>query len=49
MAIGVFGGRYLDEKFDTAPILFWVGFLIGLGAAIKAVVDVANAARANME
>jgi len=37
--IGVFGGGYLDEKLGTAPVLFWIGFAVGLGAAAKAVYD----------
>ncbi len=49
MAIGVFGGRYLDEEFSTKPLFFWLGFVIGLGAAVKALVDAAKSARANMK
>ncbi|MCK9462156.1 MAG: AtpZ/AtpI family protein [Proteobacteria bacterium] len=37
--IGVLGGQYLDDVFDTAPVLFWIGFAVGLGAAAKAVYD----------
>jgi ATP synthase protein I len=48
MAIGVFGGRYLDGKFDTEPLLFWIGFTVGLGAAVKALVDATKSAWANM-
>ena len=48
MAVGVIGGHYLDETFDTAPDFFWFGFIIGLGAGVKAVVDVAKAARKEM-
>ncbi|MDJ0762556.1 MAG: AtpZ/AtpI family protein [Myxococcota bacterium] len=39
VAIGIFGGRYLDEKFDSAPVFFWIGFVLGVGAAGKAVFD----------
>jgi F0F1-type ATP synthase assembly protein I len=37
--IGVFGGGYLDDRFGTTPVLFWIGFAIGLGAAAKALYD----------
>jgi F0F1-type ATP synthase assembly protein I len=37
--IGVAGGGYLDGLFDTAPVLFWIGFAVGLGAAAKALYD----------
>lgn len=37
IALGFFGGRWLDEKFGTAPYLGGLGFVFGLAAAIKAV------------
>lgn len=37
IAFGFFGGRWLDEKFGTAPNLAGVGFVFGLAAAIKSV------------
>lgn len=37
IALGFFGGRWLDEKFGTAPYLGAVGFCFGLAAAIKSV------------
>ena len=39
MAIGVLGGGYLDDHFGTTPVLFWIGFAVGLGAAVKALYD----------
>ncbi len=30
-------GIWLDRKLDTAPVLMWVGIVIGFGAAIRAV------------
>jgi ATP synthase protein I len=36
IVVGTFGGRWLDEKFGTPPILMVLGFLFGLGAAGKA-------------
>lgn len=30
-------GIWLDKKFDTAPVLMWVGIAIGFGAAFRAV------------
>ncbi|MDX2021311.1 MAG: AtpZ/AtpI family protein [Deltaproteobacteria bacterium] len=40
IAIGYFGGRYLDGKLHTTPWLTWIGFGAGIGAAIKALVRV---------
>jgi ATP synthase protein I len=37
IALGFFGGRWLDEKFGTAPYLGGLGFCFGLAAAIKSV------------
>lgn len=48
VAIGIIGGRYLDKQFGTGPILFWCGFFLGIGAAIKALVDIAAKAKEDM-
>ena len=40
IAIGYFGGQWLDQKFGTTPWLTIVGFVAGVGAAIKALVRV---------
>jgi ATP synthase protein I len=45
LLIGVFGGKYLDEQFGTKPWFFIFGFIIGLGAATKAVIDAARTAK----
>lgn len=37
VALGFFGGRWLDDKLHTAPALMVLGFFFGVGAAIKAV------------
>ena len=39
IAIGVVGGGYLDDRLGTTPVLFWIGFALGLGAAAKALYD----------
>ena len=49
VSIGVLGGGYLDDHFGTKPILFWVGFAVGLGAAAKAVIDGVRTARKAMD
>lgn len=43
IAIGYLGGNYLDHRFGTHPWLSYVGFAIGLGAAVKALMRVARA------
>jgi ATP synthase protein I len=45
MLVGVFGGEYLDDRFDTSPVFLILGFIVGFGAAGKAVIDVARYAR----
>ena len=40
IVIGYFGGGWLDRKFGTAPWLTYIGFLAGVGAAIKALIRV---------
>jgi F0F1-type ATP synthase assembly protein I len=42
LAIGVLGGRYLDSWLDTKPLFFMLGFVIGLGAAVKAFIEMAR-------
>ncbi|AGT33729.1 membrane protein [Geobacillus genomosp. 3] len=34
--IGIFGGRWVDNKFDTEPIFLIVGLLLGLTAGVYA-------------
>lgn len=40
--IGILGGLYLDKKFDTDPLFFWLGFVLGVGAAAKTIVNIAK-------
>ncbi|MBN2716227.1 MAG: AtpZ/AtpI family protein [Deltaproteobacteria bacterium] len=48
VVIGIMGGNWADSYFGTEPVLFWVGFGIGLGAAAKAVIDAAQKVRKEM-
>ena len=48
MGLGILGGRYLDHRFGTAPIFFWCGFFLGIGAAAKALIDIAEKAKHEM-
>jgi ATP synthase protein I len=43
IGIGYLGGHYLDHKLGTQPWLSYLGFLAGIGAAIKALVRVTRA------
>jgi F0F1-type ATP synthase assembly protein I len=36
VALGYFGGHWLDGRFDTTPWLTLVGFLVGVATGIKA-------------
>lgn len=40
IAIGYFGGDWLDSKFHSTPWLKWIGFGAGIGASVKALVRV---------
>jgi F0F1-type ATP synthase assembly protein I len=40
LAVGYYGGRWLDGKLGTAPWLGWVGIVVGIGVAIKALMRV---------
>jgi len=42
IAIGFFLGRWLDGLLGTSPWLFLVFLLFGIGAAFKAVYDIAS-------
>lgn len=43
--IGIGGGYYLDACFETRPLFFWLGFILGMGAAVKAVADAVRFAK----
>lgn len=35
--LGLFGGRWLDGRFATAPWLMWIGFAFGVAMSVRAV------------
>jgi ATP synthase protein I len=43
VALGYFGGRWLDTRFDTEPWLTVAGFLLGVATGIKVMWDRAMA------
>jgi F0F1-type ATP synthase assembly protein I len=45
IVIGYFGGKFLDRTFGTTPWLTYLGFLAGIGAAIKALVRITRSYR----
>jgi len=49
VTIGILGGKYLDGRFDTKPLFFWIGLAVGFGAAVKAVYDGVRIARRSMD
>jgi F0F1-type ATP synthase assembly protein I len=49
IGIGYLGGQYLDRKLGTAPWLMWVGFLAGVGAAVKALVRVVRSYKRSLQ
>ncbi|ACJ35063.1 AtpZ/AtpI family protein [Anoxybacillus flavithermus] len=36
--VGIFGGRFVDERFGTEPLFLIVGLLLGLAAGIYAMI-----------
>lgn len=49
LTIGYFGGTWLDEALGTHPVFLVVGLVGGMGAAVKAVWDIAHKVRREME
>ena len=49
IGIGYLGGQYLDRKLGTTPWLTWVGFVAGVGAAIKALVRVVRSYQRSLD
>lgn len=49
IAIGILGGDYLDSRLGTKPLFFWLGFALGVGAAIKALIDTAKKVKRELE
>lgn len=40
--IGIAGGQWLDEKFETEPLFFWLGLLAGLVAGFRSLYRLAR-------
>jgi F0F1-type ATP synthase assembly protein I len=38
--LGLFGGRWLDGKFGTAPWLMLLGLVFGVGAAVRSLLHI---------
>ncbi len=49
VALGYFGGRWLDQQLDTAPWLKWLGLAFGLASGVRAFFRVAKRARKALE
>ena len=49
IGIGYFGGRYLDQRLGLTPWLTWLGFAVGVGAGIKALVRVVRSYKKSLE
>lgn len=37
VGFGTLGGAWLDNRFGTTPWLFWIGFIVGVGAAVRTI------------
>ncbi|MFZ4452989.1 AtpZ/AtpI family protein [Salibacterium aidingense] len=42
LLIGVFGGRWLDDQWGTAPLFMVIGLLAGLGGGVYGLVRLLN-------
>jgi len=49
IAIGYFGGSFLDRKLGTAPWIGYIGLIAGIGAAVLALVRVTRGYRRETE
>lgn len=49
IAIGLGGGWYLDKHLGTRPVFFFIGLVLGLGAAAKAIWQAARQAQRELE
>ncbi|MFW5920401.1 MAG: AtpZ/AtpI family protein [Polyangiales bacterium] len=49
VAVGFFGGRWLDGLFGTGPWLKWIGLGFGLAAGFRALYRVARQVRDELE
>jgi ATP synthase protein I len=49
IVIGTFGGQWVDRRFGTAPWFTIIGFVAGVGAAIKALVRVTREYRKRLQ
>jgi ATP synthase protein I len=47
--LGIWGGKFLDNRLGTAPIFLWLGFGLGVGAAIKSLVNIAKKAQEELK
>jgi F0F1-type ATP synthase assembly protein I len=47
--VGYLGGQWLDRHLGTTPWLKWVGLVVGLGAAVKALVRVVRQYNKSLE
>ncbi|WP_461201756.1 AtpZ/AtpI family protein [Anoxybacillus sp. TBDG-1] len=36
--VGIFGGRFVDERFSTEPLFLIIGLLLGLAAGVYATI-----------
>ena len=34
IVLGIWGGNWLDEKFDTSPLLLIIGLILGIAVAV---------------
>ena len=42
VAVGLFGGRWIDGRLDTAPLFLFLGLFFGLAAGFKRLWEVAK-------
>jgi ATP synthase protein I len=49
IVVGYLGGRWLDEAFETEPILQYIGLLLGIVAGFRSLFSLARSAQAASE
>jgi len=49
IALGFWGGQWLDRKFGTGGVLTWVGFALGLAAGARSLYSLVRRTRAELQ
>ena len=49
LGLGVYCGRWLDQKLNTEPYMLWFGILVGIGVSVKTLIRVSKTKLDNLD